>query len=152
MKFSKILVPVTGAAIDDQAVRLACQAARSARARVLLVHVIEVRRTLPLESENVADIDRGEQVLTHADQIAHQMGVQAESELLQARAVAPVLLDLAADRQMDLIVMGVPYHPPLDEFRLGTTVREILKTARCQVWLCREQAEPEPDKQHKPAV
>ena len=146
MKFSKILVPVAGLLIDDQAVRLACLTARPNKARVLLVHVIQVRRTQPLESENLADIDRGEKFLAHADEIAHQMGVQAESELLQARAVSPVLLDLATDRQMDLIVMGVPYHPPLDEFRLGTTVREILKNARCQVWLCREQERPEADK------
>ncbi len=146
MKFAKILVPVAGLPIDDQAVRLACLTAKTNKARVLLVHVIEVRRTMPLESENAADIDRGEQVLAHADEIAHQMGVQVESELLQARAVSPVLLDLAADRRMDLIVMGVPYHPPLDEFRLGTTVREILKQARCQVWLCREQEGSETDK------
>lgn len=140
MKFSKILVPVAGVPIDEQAVRLACITARHNKARVLLVHVIEVRRTMPLESENVADIERGEEVLARADETAHQLGVQTESELLQARAVSPVLLDLAADRGIDLIVMGIPYHPPLDEFRIGTTIREIIKRATCQVWLCREEA------------
>ncbi len=149
MKFSKILVPVAGVPIDDQAVRLACLTARYNKARVLLVHVIEVRRTMPLESENDAEIERGEQVLAQADRVAHQIGVQTESELLQARAVAPVLLDLATDRGIDLIVMGVPYRPPLDEFRIGTNVREILKNARCQVWLCREQAQPEPGLKHR---
>ncbi len=141
MKFLKILVPVKGLAIDDQAVSLACQTARQSKARVVLTHVIEMHRALPLETESAPDIERGESILGHADRLARDLGVQPETELLQARVVGPVLLDEATKQGVDLIVLGVPYRPPLDEFPLGSTVRHLLKNARCSVWLCREPAE-----------
>ena len=140
MKFSKILVPVKGMPIEDQAIRVACQTARQDKAKVVIIHIIEMRRALPLETENAPEIQRGEQILEHAFDIAREIGVQPDTELLQARAVGSVLLDEVANRKVDLMVMGVPYRPPLDEFYLGSAVRYILKNAPCQVWLCREAA------------
>lgn len=140
MKFSKILVPVKGHAVDDQVIRLACITARQYKAKVSVLHVIEMRRSLPLEAENAPEIQHAEEILEHVSQVAREAGYQVQTELLQARAVAPVLLEEAADRGSDLIIMGVPYRPPLEEFYIGSTVRYILKNAVCPVWLCREQA------------
>ncbi len=140
MKFTKILVPLKGIAVDAQAVQLACFAARQSRARVILIHVIEVSRALPLEVENNEVIQRGEGILENAEKVAHDHGISPETELLQARSTGPVLLEEANRRGVDLIVMGVPYRSPLDEFQLGSTVRYVLKNAQCPVWLCREAA------------
>jgi nucleotide-binding universal stress UspA family protein len=142
MKFTKILVPLKGALIDAQAVQLACQTARSSRARVVMIHVIEVSRAHPLEEEDNAEIQRGELILEKAEELAQDLGVHPETELLQARSVGPVLLEESNRRGIDLIVMGVPYRSPLDEFQMGTAVRYVLKNALCQVWLCREAASP----------
>ena len=149
MKFSKILVPIKGHAVDDQVIRLACMTARVHKAKVSVLHVIEMRRSLPLETENAPEIQRAEEILDHASQVAREVGVQVQTELLQARAVAPVLLDEATERQTDLIIMGVPYRQPLEEVYLGSTVRYILKNAACPVWLCREQAALPPGDQKK---
>ncbi len=138
MKFSKILVPLKGGAIDVQAVTLACQTARAAHARLVMIHVIQVSRAQPLEVEDNAEIQRGEEILEKAEKLAQDLGVHPETELLQARAVGPVVMEEANRRGIDLVIMGVPYRPPLDEFVLGTSVRYVLKTAVCQVWLCRE--------------
>jgi nucleotide-binding universal stress UspA family protein len=140
MKFSKILVPVKGLPIEDQAIRVACQAARASKAHVVILHVIEIRRNLPLETENTPEIQNGEAILEHAFKVAREAGIQPDTELLQARVVGPVLLDESGNRGVDLIIMGVPYRQPLDEFYLGTAVRYLLKNATCQVWLCREAA------------
>ncbi len=70
MKFTKILVPLKGAPIDDQAVRLACQTARQSHARVVMIHIIQISRALPLEVENSAEIQRGEEVLEKAEKLA----------------------------------------------------------------------------------
>lgn len=149
MKFSKILVPIKGHAVDDQVIRLACITARAYKAKVSILHVIEMRRSLPLETENAPEIQRAEEILDRASQVAREVGVQVQTELLQARAVAPVLLDEATERGTDLIIMGVPYRQPLEEFYIGSTVRYILKNAACPVWLCREQASPLPGDQKK---
>lgn len=140
MKFNRILVPVKGVPIEDQAIRVASHAARQDKAKVIIVHVIEIRRNMPLEAENTPEIQHGEVILEHAFQVAREAGVQAETELLQARVVGPVLMEEANNRGVDLIVMGVPYRQPIDDFYLGSSVRHILKNAACQVWLCRQAA------------
>ena len=141
MKFSKILVPVKGHPADDQAIQLAAYLARQSKAKILVIYVIEMRRSLPLEAENEPEIQRAEQILEHAQKVAKEAGVHVDSDLLQARVVAPVLLDEAMERGVDLIIMGVPYRPPLEEFYLGSGVRYILKNALCPVWLCRQEAQ-----------
>jgi nucleotide-binding universal stress UspA family protein len=140
MKFTKILVPVKGLPVEDQTIRVACQAARVDKAQVVILHVIEIRRNLPLETEDTPEIQNGEAILEHAFKVAKEAGVQPETELLQARVVGPVLFDEATNRSVDLIIMGVPYRQPLDEFYLGTAVRYLLKNATCPVWLCRQAA------------
>lgn len=140
MKFTKILVPLKGAPIDAQAVLLACQTAKYAHAKVVLIHIIQVSRAQPLEVEDNAEIQRGEEILEKAEKLAQDLGVHPETELLQARSIGPVILEEANRRGIDLIVMGVPYRSPLDEFQLGTAVRYVLKNALCQIWLCREAA------------
>ncbi len=140
MKFTKILVPLKGAAIDAQAVGLACQTARALHARVVMIHVIQVSRAQPLEVEDNAEIQRGEAILEKAERLAQDQGVHPETELLQARSVGPVILEEANRRGIDLVVMGVPYRSPLEEFQMGTAVRYVLKNALCEVWLCREAA------------
>jgi nucleotide-binding universal stress UspA family protein len=133
------MVPVKGHTVDEQAARLASLVARQEKAKLLIFHVLEIRRAVPLETEDPARIEHGEKILENADRAARAMGVVPYTELLQARTVAPTLMQEAAERQVDLIIMGVPYRQPLDEFYLGSTVRYVLKNAACKVWLCRQE-------------
>ncbi len=137
-KFTKILVPVAGMPFDDDVIRFASLVARQDKASLLLIHVIEIQRTLPLDTENASEIERAEAVLQHAEQVAGQNKVRAETELLQARVVGSILLDEANERGIDLIIMGVPYREPIGEFFLGGTATHMMKNASCPVWLCRE--------------
>ena len=143
MGFSNILVPVSGVPANDAAIRLACQVARQDRAKVLLIHVIEVQRTLPLNAENETQLQQGELVLERAEQIVKSVRGAADSELLQARVAGPALVDEAVERGIDLIILGVPYRKPLGDFYLGLTTNYILRNASCPVWLCREAAHDE---------
>jgi nucleotide-binding universal stress UspA family protein len=137
-KFANILVPVEGILADDQAIQLACQTARQNKAAVVVVHVIEVQRTMPLESEDAVKIERADSVLKHAETVARENGFRIETELLQARAAGSAVVNEAVERRIDLIVMGAPYRRPLGEFHLGSTANYILQNATCQVWFCRE--------------
>lgn len=144
MPYSNILVPVKGLPADDAAVRLACQIAKPDKARVTAINVIEIQRNLPLNSENMAQMQRAETVLEHAEQVARAARGTLETELLQARAAGVALVDEAVERQVDLIILGIPYRNPLGDFQLGTTTQYILKNARCPVWLCREAIPTDP--------
>lgn len=143
MGFSSILVPVGGNPADDEAVRLACLIGRQDKAKVLLIHVIEVQRNLPLDAENEQQMRHAESVLEHAEQVAKSVRGSVEVELLQARVAGPALVDEAVERKVNLLILGIPYRNPLGEFYLSTTTNYILKNAPCQVWLCREQIHDE---------
>ena len=138
MKVNKVLVPVVGNSIDDEAILLACSVARRQKAKVYVIYVIEVSRALPLDAEIHADIEKGEQVLDHADRLAGDNDATVETELLQAREIGPAIVDEAVERGVDAIIIGVPYRKQFGEFTLGSTANYVLKNAPCAVWACRE--------------
>jgi len=137
MKFSHILVPVSGSPLDGEAIQLAFQIVRRDKAKLLLLHVIEIERALALNSESMSASERAEKILEQAEQIAANLGVAVETDLLQARLAGPALVDAAIERGIDLIVMGLPFRRKPDQFYLGTTTMYVLSHALCRVWFCR---------------
>ncbi len=140
MKFTNILVPVTGSPFDEEVIALACQIARRDKARLLLLHIIEIQRALPLSAESTPEIERAEKLLEQAEAAANKCGVAVETDLLQARAAGPALVDEAIARGIDLIAMNVPFRIKPDHFYLGATTTYVLNHAPCRVWLCRQNA------------
>ncbi len=143
MKITNILVPVTGSPLDEEAIALGCTIARRDKAKLLLLHIIEIQRTLPLSAESAPEIERSEKLLERAEQAANKCGVAVETDLLQARAAGPALVDEAVARGIDLIVMNVPFKIKPDHLYLGATTTYVLNHAPCRVWLCRQNV-PQP--------
>ena len=135
---SRILVPVKGHQGDEEAVELACDIARRNKAQVNAIHIIEVNRTLPIDAELQAEAQRGEDVLTKAEQVADRLSQPIETDLLQARDAGPAIVDEALERQTDLIILGINYKKRFGEFDLGKTAPYVLKHAPCRVWVCRQ--------------
>jgi len=139
-KIRRILVPVKGEGPDDdEAVRFACAIAKRNKAKVVAVFVIEVPRALPLDAEVPEAMEEGERSLQRAEAIAEELEEEIETEILQSRLAGPAIVDEANERNVDLIVMGLPYRTRLGEFYLGSTATYVLKNAPCRVWLCRVQ-------------
>lgn len=138
MTFKNILVPVTGSPLDSEAITLACLLARRDKAKVLLLHIIEIQRALPLSAESTPEIERAEKLLEVAEQAAIKGGVTVETDLLQARAAGPALVDEAIARGVDLIAMSLPFRKKPDHLYLGATTTYVLNHAPCRVWLCRQ--------------
>ncbi len=134
----RILVPIKGNPTDDEVIQLALELAQRNRAQVFAIHVIEVKRTLPLDAELQEEAERGEDVLNRAEQIADQAGLSIHTDLLQARDVGPAIVDEALERGVDLIVLGITYKKRFGEFDLGKTAPYVLKHAPGRVWLCRQ--------------
>lgn len=144
MKFTNILVPVTGSPLDEEAIASACLVARRDKAKVLLLHIIEIQRALPLIAESTPEIERAEKLLEHAEQAASKCGVAVETDLLQARAAGPALVDESVARGIDLIVMSVLFKLKPDRLYLGATTTYVLNHAPCRVWLYRQSAPEAP--------
>ncbi|HUE76065.1 MAG TPA: universal stress protein [Chloroflexota bacterium] len=137
-KINHILVPVNGNSTDDEAVRVACTTARKHKARVSVIYVIEVKRTLPLDAEVQTEIDKGEAILDRAERVAGENEMTADTELLQARDVGPAIVDESVERGCDIIVMGLPYKRRFGEYSVGHTIGHVLKNSPAWVWVIRE--------------
>jgi len=94
------------------AVQFACTLAKRSRGKVHVVHVIEVRRSLPLDADLVAEAQRGEDILSQAEAAAKKEDFEVEGDLLQARDAGHAIVDEAVERQADAIILGVPFRPP----------------------------------------
>ena len=135
MEFNKILVPVAGTEADDEAIRLACQMAKKNKAKIWVVYVITVKRSLPLDADIEPEIRKGEDILDHIESIAEEQDYEVETDLLQAREPGPSIIDEAVEQGVDLILMGVKYKIRFGQFSLGSAVPYVLKNAPCHVIL-----------------
>ncbi len=132
-----ILVPVDGSPASLEAVALGCNLARRPKAKVYLIHVIEVPRAIPLDAEMGPEAARGEELLLEAEQVAREADCQVEGELLQARDAGQAVVDEAVARDVDLIIVGVEYEQPVGEFQMDRFPQYLLRNAPCAVWLLR---------------
>ncbi len=138
----RILVPVNGADTDTEAVRLACRMALRQRAKVLVVTVVEVRRSLALGTVQSDEVDAAEALLDAAEALAKEYDIELETELLQAREAGPAIVDEVTEWKADLVLVGMPFRERFGEFFMGKTAPFILRNAPCRALLFRE---PPPD-------
>jgi len=138
MRLDRILVAANGKDADEEAVKLACDLAKKSKAKVCVVYVIEVKRSLPLDAVIESEIRKAEEVLSRAEDIAADKDYEVETDLIQAREVGPAIVDEARERSVDLILMGVTYKKRFGAFSLGRVIPYVLEEAPCRVLLCRE--------------
>lgn len=139
MQYRRILVPLAGASVDADVIRIAVSLAKPDRAEVLAVHVIEVRWNMPLDAILESETEKGEILLEHATNLAAQLGARIETELLQAREAAAAIIDTARERDVDLIVLGMPFRRRLGRTYVGRTVQSVYVGAHCAVLAYRQE-------------
>lgn len=136
-----VLVPVNGTEASLTAVEFACTIARRTRGKVHVVHVIEVKRALPLDADLTDEAQTGEDILSQAEAAAHRQDYEVEGDLLQARDAGHAIVDEALERQADAIIIGVPFRRPFGDFELSRVPAHVLRNAQCEVILLRMPAE-----------
>jgi nucleotide-binding universal stress UspA family protein len=136
-----ILVPTDGSGASMWAVSLACGIAKKNKGKVYVVHVIEVKRSLPLDAELEPEASEGEKILLQAEKVGDDLDFEVEGELLQAREAGHAVVDEAIERGVDGIIVGVEYRRPFGEFQLGRLPQYVLRNAPCLVWICRQPVE-----------
>lgn len=140
-EFHRVLVPVSGDPADAHALKIVSRLIEPKQAEVTAVYVIEVAQSLPLDAELPAEIDRGERALEIAEGVARQLcGTRVDfmaTDLLQARSVGAAIVDEAAERKCDLIVMTSTCKPIHGKPQVSETVSYVLKNAPCEVMLLR---------------
>ena len=137
--FRRAVIALSGGPTDASVVRLALEVARPSHAELVAVHVVELDWTQPLDADVAERSEEAQQVLDAAEGIADQLHGKLESVLVQARDVGAAIVDEAAARGADLLIMGLPYRTKFGgDFAIGRTVPYALKNAPCAVWVLRE--------------
>ncbi len=132
-----MLVSVHGDESDGQALWLAHTMTHETKGKVYMVYVIEVQRNLPLDADVGDESIKGEDVLQQMEGIAKHYHCTVETEILQARDAGPAIVQEAVDRNVEAVIVAVPYKRHHGVFSLGNAVPYILENAPCPVLLLR---------------
>jgi nucleotide-binding universal stress UspA family protein len=136
-KFKKILVAVSGNTSDEDAITFACILAKKSRAVINVVYIVEVKRSLPIDAVIKSDLNKAEHILNRAEDIAADNDYEIKTDILQAREAGVAIVDNAAEKDIDLILMGLDYKKRFGMFHLGDVIPYVLEEAPCRVLLIR---------------
>ena len=138
MAYGKVLAVLTGDITDQGVLAQGADMVRSVRGKLFAVYVIEVDRNMPVDAEVGSATERGEQILVGAETSVQLPRGDFEAQLLQAREVGPAVVNEAANREVDAIVIGTSCPSDYGYFSLGEQIPYVLEHARCLVVLWRE--------------
>jgi nucleotide-binding universal stress UspA family protein len=137
--FQRAVVALSGGPSDARIVHLVAELSRATTTQVVAVHVVEIDWTLPLDADVAGTSEDAQRVLDTAEVAAESAGLTMEPVLLQARDVGAALVDEAAERGADLLILGLAYRRRFGgDFAIGRTIPYVLKNAPCAVWVVRE--------------
>lgn len=145
LELHRILVPVIGDQVDEEAIHLACSMVHQSKGTVYVLYVIRVSRDLPLDAEITTASSRGEDVLQRMEELGQKYKCKIDAEILQAREIGPAIVDEAIAREVNMIIIGMTYEKQYGIFRLRGTVPYVLQHAPCRVVVWREEILSEED-------
>jgi nucleotide-binding universal stress UspA family protein len=139
----KILVPVDGSQNSMEAVKVALQYAKTAKADVYLMTVTPFISGLDLEisagamdSLNESMKSRGEEVLKKAQGILAAEGISAKTILSSSISAADDIVGFAEKEKVDLIVIGSRgLGGKATRFIMGSVASKVVGHAPCNVYV-----------------
>jgi nucleotide-binding universal stress UspA family protein len=139
--FERLVVPVSGSEIDSRVLDILPAFLCKNGGAVTFLYVVEVAQAMRLDAELPAEIAAGEQALLFAERssakLLQERNTQLVTELLQARAAGPAIVDEAIERRADAIVMTAIVHRKHGRATLGATTEHVLINAPCEVIVIR---------------
>jgi nucleotide-binding universal stress UspA family protein len=153
MRWQTLLVPHDYSPCADRALGLAVDLARAHKAKIILLHVTDLPPGLTADAM-VTDRETGEQIRVDAYAAAAAMReLEQRAEPLRGAGlvvesrnalgdITDRILEVVADEQVDLLVMGTHGRTGLAHLFLGSLAEKILRIATIPVLTVREKADP----------
>jgi nucleotide-binding universal stress UspA family protein len=145
--YKRILVPVDGSGASNLGLREAIQLAKSARASLQLVHVVDQHYVLMSGAEmGIYSKDlmpslrqAGRSVLRKAETLVKKQGVNCSSTLLETLTgpAADLIVRQARRWRADLIVIGTHGRRGLRRLVMGSDAEQIVRSSPVPVLLVR---------------
>jgi basic amino acid/polyamine antiporter, APA family len=134
VEYRTILVPVVRTGETEEALVAAARLAAERGATVVVVAVIELPLSLPIDARLEEEQDRAETLLDNAQALVESYGVRAVTRVLRARRAGPAIVEEARRRNAELVVLGAPRRAVGGRRRLfGSTVDYVLRESPSRV-------------------
>lgn len=137
-----LLVAVDGSEFSDKAVRYACAMGPSLGAEVVLLHVVPMLVSATPYHDTVSDqpflaLQKvGEDILAKAKEIAVALKCEV-TELISHGDPANKIVDIATERNADLIIMGSRGVSGIKRLFVGSISDKVMNQAPCPVMIVR---------------
>ncbi len=147
--YQRILVPVDNSSTSRNALEEAMRFARSEKAVLRLVHVIDLAQFawsanefLDVPQLQAALKEGGQRVLAESAAAVKAVGLEAESALLETWGgqLSKAIVDDAKAWSADLLVMGTHGYGGLTHMLLGSVAEGVVRHSEVPVLLVRNQA------------
>ncbi len=130
----RIMVPIMDRFYSERAIELACRLAVGHHpAKIVLINVIEVPRTLPLAIPLPALERLGEKAIADGLTIVKRHGLIGESTTVRSREAGEGIVRAAMDFDADLIVLGVREDRGMIDTIFSRTTTLLLRRAPCEI-------------------
>ena len=134
MEFDRILVPMKLGDIGEEMVATAIALAKERGAQIEAITVVRVPRRFQLEGDLPADVAaRVDASLEEARALGADYGVEVRGDVVRARSIGHAIVDEAARRNADLIVLGSAARWRRQSRFFSPTVDFVLRRAPCEV-------------------
>ncbi|MBI2957508.1 MAG: universal stress protein [Chloroflexi bacterium] len=138
-EYETILLPVSGEN-DGPAIQLACNLSKlvkKGKCKILVLYVIQVQRSLPLDASIDPEIQKAERTLSQVEDTLVECNCEIDTDILQAREVGVAIIDEAVEKKADLILMGAGYKKRFGTSGVAPSVLTVLRDAPCPVVIVR---------------
>jgi APA family basic amino acid/polyamine antiporter len=132
-QYHSLLVPMKLGDIGEEMVATAVALAKEHGAAVEALYVIRVPLELPLDAELADQEEQAAASLAEAALLGDEHGVEVRAEAVKARSIGHAIVDEAAKRGADLIVLGSSPRWRRQSRFFSPTVDYVLRNAHCEV-------------------
>jgi APA family basic amino acid/polyamine antiporter len=135
VSYRTILVPILRTAESEEALVAAARLASERRSRIVILHVLEVPLDRPLDADLRAEEAVADEILDEAQALLEgYAGVQIVSRLERARSAGPAIVEEAARRDAEVVILGAPRTKKRGGGPIfGRTVDYVLRNAPTRV-------------------
>jgi nucleotide-binding universal stress UspA family protein len=131
-EYRTIVVPIVRSPESEDALIAAARLAADRGSTIVVLHVLEVPLDRPLTAALGALEADADELLDDAQALLEEYGVRVVSRLVRARSTPRAIVDEAAARNAELIVVGAP-RTALPGRLLGRTAEKVLKLSPVRV-------------------
>lgn len=132
--YKKILITTDGSRYSRNAVKEALRTAKFCKSQIVVLSVVNVNEEFEALASGLEDkmIKKAEKIVANVKKQASKIGVKVEV-LVRTGEAFEAIVDTAAKKKVDLIVMGSHGRTGLKRLLMGSVTSRVIGHAPCKV-------------------